>query len=319
MFQAATMTELHDDIAQALVWGTRRELDVVTSVDVQLHNIIGFAEAMDWEFDLKDYWLSPQRWSMMVKQYIDPLEFRAWRQKITEYMGTRGRGVAVMRTNVVKERGGPSVGNQQTRRWGSCMLAISFKTVPRPQITLYSRTSYLGYLSGLDLSVAWVCAKYLARDLGLQLADFSFLWYNELAQFHGFKSLAYLLHHPQEQNLYRSLLIEDLNEGDDLSPALTLCRKWLQRTLKEDQEGRTYGDTVYNTYRRIRRRFHTEVYGYEHARQFEGYYLSKRAGKKEEKFGKFMGAYKPLRSIKVDELDLKAISLPYASSGDGGS
>lgn len=314
-FRAKTLTELHDDIAQDLVWAERDDLDMVTSVDVQLHNIAAEAESMTWHFDLKDAWLSSQRWSMMVRQYLDPVEVQTWRSKIYNNMGLDGRGIAMMRTKTVAARGGKAVGNQQTRRWGSCMLAVSFKARPQPQITLYSRTSYIGYLSGLDLSVAWVLARYLARDLGCKVEDFKFLWYNEAVQFHGFKSLAYLLHHPTEADLYRGMLIDADEPENDLSPALMLCRKWLQRTLKEDYEKKTYGDTVYNTYRRIRRRFHTEVLGYEHAKQFEGYYLSKRANKKEEKFGKFMAAYKPLPSITVDDLDLKSIALPYESIG----
>ena len=49
------------------------------------------------------------------------------------------------------------------------MIAISYKAQPRPQITLYSRTSYLGYIGALDLSVAWMCGKYIATALGIDV------------------------------------------------------------------------------------------------------------------------------------------------------
>jgi hypothetical protein len=203
------------------------------------------------------------------------------------------------------------------------MLAVSYKALPRPQITLYSRTSYLGYLGALDLTVAWMCGRYVAKELNIAVEDISFVWMNEALQYHNFKSLAYLLNHPDEgeQEKYRLMLmgsVKDVNKAGlgttvSRSPALMLSRRWLQRLLKEDAEGKTLGDMSYNTYRRIRRRFHTEVMGFDYAKQFEGWSVHKRGpqiGEPKE----FFKAYAPLPSTPVGTLDLKSIGMPLTGS-----
>lgn len=315
-FRAPTLTTLHDQLCFQIVEAPESKLDVITSVDVQIHNVIAEAESMAWEFDLKDMWLTPSRWSMMARQYLDPEELTAWLEQCAGKIGTRGRGIAVLRTKTVKPRGGPEKGNKETRRWGSCMLAISYKAKPRPQITLYSRTSYLGYLGALDLSIAWMCARYLAHMMGVPVETFSFVWMNEALQYHNFKSLAYLLNHHDEdmRGEYRTMLMERkmssaLASRVQVSPALRLSRKWLQKLMKEDRDGVTLGDMTYNTYRRIRRRFHTEVMGYEYAKGFEGWSYYKQGEKKGEQ-KEFFKAYQPLPHTPIEKLDFRSIGMP---------
>lgn len=314
-FRAPTLTQLHDKLCFEIVESPAEKLDVITTVDVQIHNVIAEAASMEWEFDLKNMWLTPSRWSMMVNQYLNPVELEAWVEQCAGKIGTKGRGIAVMRTNIVKPRGGPEQGNKETRRWGSCMLAVSYKAKPRPQITLYSRTSYLGYLGALDLSIAWMCGRYLATAMGVPIESFSFVWMNESVQYHNFKSMAYLLNHPDEQlrSDYRTMLMERkmsaaLASRMKESPALRLTRKWLQNTMQLDADGKTLGDMTYNTYRRIRRRFHTEVMGYEYAQQFEGWSLYKKGPKTGDQ-KEFFKAYQPLPSTPIQQLDFRTIGM----------
>lgn len=317
-FRAPTLTELHDQLCHEIVNASADQLDVITTVDVQIHNIMAEADSMEWEFDLKNMWLTPSRWSMMAKQYIDPEEFQAWLDQCSTKIGMKGRGICVLRTRTVAARGGPAQGNKETRRWGSCMLAISYKAKPRPQITLYSRTSYLGYLAALDLSIAWMCARYLAQAIGCKVEDISFVWMNEAIQYHNFKSMAYLLNHPdkKQRKRYRRLILgkeKKFKPGDqaalDASPALRLTRKWMQNTLQLDKDGKTLGDMSYNTYRRIRRRFHTEVMGLEYAKRFEGWSYYK-AGPKKGEEKEFFKAYGELPHTPIEKLDFSRIGLP---------
>jgi hypothetical protein len=313
-----------------LVLATDDELDMVTSVDVQQHNTMTLAKSMEWDFDLKDLWLTKSRWTMMVRQYLDPAEVEAWIDRVTSKIGTKGRGIATLRTKVVLPRGGSETGhtNKTSRRWGSCMLAVSYKARPAPQITLYSRTSYLGYLGGLDLTVAWMLGKYLAKEMGVSVEDYQFVWMNEALQYHNFKSLAFLLNHPDpdKAKMFRKVILKGktpkslgVEDFRDL-PALRLSRKWMQNMIKLDKEGKTLGDMSYNTYRRIRRRYHTEVLGYEYAQKFEGwshYKTGPKVGEEKE----FFKAYNPLPSVKASTLDLSPIGLPidreYGVAYDG--
>lgn len=311
------MTLLHDQMCTFLVEATEEELDVISTVDVQRHNVIAEADSMSWDFDMKDMWLTKSRWTMMANQYLDPEELTAWIDRCTSKIGTKGRGIAVMRTKTVAARGGAATGhtNKETRRWGSCMLAVSYKALPRPQITLYSRTSYLGYIGALDLTVAWMCGKYLADSMGVKVEDISFVWMNEAIQWHNFKSAAFLLNHPDKKRrkAYRRLIIkpEKKLKPEEIetiaeSPALTLTRKWFAKVIQEDKDGRTYGDMTYNTFRRIVRRYHTEVHGFEYAQQFEGWSYHKKGPKQGEQ-KEYFKAYGPLPSVKADTLDFSML------------
>lgn len=324
VYKAKDMTELYDQITESLIYGRSEDLTIESTIDVQIHDIIAEADSMDWDFDLKDAWITQQRWSMMIRQYIDPAQLQAWMKRITSKIGKSNRGVAAFRTNIVKPRGGAASGakNQETRVWGSCMLNITYKAVPQPQITLISRTSYLGYIGALDVSVAWMVGKYLAKELGIELKDMKFVWINQAVQWHNFKSLAYLLnnHDEEKRKHYRRLMIEPSSEltreekREILTyPAIKLSRKWLQKVIKDDAEGKHYGDISYNTLRRIVRRFHTEVYGYDHAKTFEGWSKYKKGpmlGQDKE----FFKAYEPLPSVPIGSLDFGPIGLPFGQN-----
>jgi hypothetical protein len=320
-YRAATLTDLHEQLCRILVESPRDKLDVVSAVDVQIHDTISEAASMQWEFDLKSMWLTPQRWTMMQRQYIDPVELRLWIERITSKIGLRDRGIAHMRTKTVAARGGAATGhtNKETRRWGSCMLGLSFKAVPTPTLLMHSRTSYLGYLAALDLSVAWMCGRYLARELGCSVSDFKFVWMNEALQYHNFKSLAFLLNHrdPEMRKHYRRLILlsaSKLSSSEleivETSPGLRLSRVWMMRMRKLDAEGKSYGDMTYNTYRRIRRRYHTEVRGLEYAQRFEGWSYYKK-GEKEGEQKEFFKAYGELPSTPIETLDFKGIGMPW--------
>lgn len=320
-YEAATLFDLHERMTKSLVFAQQDELDQISNVDVAIHDVMGYAHTMDWEFDLKSMWLTKSRWTMMVNQYIDRDLLQQWIEMSTAKIGTKGRGIAVMRTKVVKPRGGAATGhtNKETRRWGSCMLNLSYKAIPKPTITLHSRTSYLGYIGALDLSVAWMCAKYLGHELGLEPKDFSFVWHIEAIQWHNFKSMAWMLNHVDEEQRqhYRRLLIKPLSKLNDLEkqaieahPAVKMTRVWLRKMMASDAAGETYGDMTYNTYRRIRRRWHTEVLGYEKAQTFEGWSYYK-VGEKEGEPREYFKAYQPLPSVPIQTLDFSGLKMPF--------
>lgn len=176
----------------------------------------------------------------------------------------------------------------------------------------------MGYIAGLDLSVAYVIGKMLAQELGIPVSKMRFVWVNEASQWHFFKSMSFALTNPNPETaaLFRTLLLEPSAKLDREHkrliidhPAIRGSRKWLQKVVNEDAQGRTYGALTYNTFRRVIRRFHTEVYGEEYASQFEGWQVYKRgplAGQPQE----FFKAYPPLPSVHVDTLDFTSIGMP---------
>lgn len=310
-YEAATVTDLHSSMCNQLAYGHRKHLDIVTSVDVQQHNVVAVAESFEWDFDLRDLWLTKARWTTMIRQYINPIALEAWINACEGKLRGRKRGVSIMRTNEVQQRTSPlknaEQGTRTWRTWGSCMLAIGYRALPRPQITLHSRTSYLGYIGAMDLSVAYVCAKMIAERVGLTVQDIQFVWHLEAAQFHAFKSLAYLLDDEDRREQFMDLVVGE-DEADDLTlrrrqPAIYISRKWMKSFEREDAEGKRYGDMNFGQTRRIRKRYHTEVLGYEYGEPFEGGGHNSASQNKR---------FKPLPSNPVDSLTFDNLFSPAA-------
>ena len=289
--QFPTVTELHDGLARRLLFARREELDDANSVDVQLHNVVAEAESFEWDYLVNRLWVPRTRWTTMVRQYVDPNSLLAWLDVIENRFPSSKRGIAVLRTNTVQAR---QTGRGVTRRWGSCMLSLSVRVKPQPQITLHSRTCYLGYLSVLDLTVAYVCAKLAAERIGkIAVQDFSFVWQLEMAQFHGFRCLAWPLGDPE---VFSEFGYHNASKAE--YPGLYIARQWHERIAQLDRDGVPYGDMAFSSFKRVRRRWHAEVFGKEYAAQFAG-------GKKNDK------PYAKLPDVHVDQLDFSPLGMEW--------
>lgn len=303
-----TGTALHDGITQKLAFSPKAKLDLVTSVDVQLHNVLARAASFEWEFDLKRMWLGKSRWTAMINQYINPVALEEWLDSCEAKLKGRKRGVSIMRTNQVAQRTNGQK-DRVWRRWGSCMLAIGYRAMPEPQITLHSRTSYFGYIAALDLTVAHVCARLIGERVGLEPEEMAFVWHNENTQFHAFKSMAYLLGDP---DMRQRLLEPDEPHTREDAPALYYANKWLDGFKREDDEGLLYGNMNFGQTRRIRKRWHTEVMspltGTNYGLPFEG---GNHASSSQNK------VFKPLPSVSSDTLDFSAIFKKARRNGGG--
>lgn len=270
MFTAeyATVSDLSLGLTRRLVYASRDQIDLVTSADTQLHEVLVTADACLYEdFDLKKVWLTSSRWSSLVRQYIDPGALEAWLSLIETKLVGRKRGISFMRTEQVQMSKNFTTGRER-RRYGSCMLGLGYKAMPRPMITLHSRTTYLGYIGQLDLALACVIAREVGQRVGLDPSQIAFTWHLEVAQFHGFKSLAFFWQYSRDTlNLQKSAKINDLRTR---YPTLYLARQQLNAILKADDQGQLYGDMSFAQQCRVRRRYHTEVMGKGYGSQFDG-------------------------------------------------
>ena len=253
-YRFGTANQMHAGLLNRLAAGEAETLDVATSVDTQLHNVLAHAQRFEFDADLKTMWLGSFRWNMLIRQYIDPVAL----QNFLDAVGTKmakgnSRGVATLRTNMVAVHANAS---REWRKWGSCMLAVTFRRVPHPQITLHSRTSYIGYIAALDIRVAQHIGQLIGERLGIAVEDMSFVWALDLAQYHGFKSMASTLMDPTHREL-----IENWDVDDRSKPGVRITKKWLDYIEREDSNGVLYGDMKFGQYRRIRKRYHTELLG----------------------------------------------------------
>lgn len=274
-YKFANPVEAHNAMCEQLIWGDNTkgvDYDWTHGTEVGLHNVSIFAKTLAYDYNLKNLWVPPSRWTMMVRQYIDPEALHDCLAKVEERMSIpRGRGIAVLRTRLVQGKG---VGRGVRRRWGSCMLNLSFRRYPVPTVTLNSRTTYFGYLAMVDVTVARAFGQMCADRTGIALEDINFVWHLDLAQFHGFRSLAWMLMDDEIRADMDEALPDRLSYPSRRAPGNQVgWRKALDgyaRIKKSDEAGTLYGDESFSSFARVRRRFHTEAYGLEYAAQFEG-------------------------------------------------
>jgi hypothetical protein len=277
-----------------LAYGSSDDLSVVTSNEVQLHNVIGHTPSFEFSQDISKFWHTKARWNLLVRQYLNETSVNTWVDAIDSKLQLGKRGVAVMRTNLIGPRANAN-GQQKWRTWGACILSLSYRSKPTPQITMHSRTSYMGFLSVLDMNVAHVAARLISERVGITPADMKFVWHVECAQFHIFKSLPYFL-------------MSDRRRGDVLSdhttaqsPAVNNARKMIASFDRMDDQLIAYGDMTFGQSRRARKRYHTEVFGYEFGAKFEhGKHASPSQNKRMKK----------LPSVRTDELDFSSLRTP---------
>lgn len=302
-----TPIDAHDAMCEQLIWGDNREgvqYDWTHGTEVGLHNVAIHCKTLGYDYNLKRLWVPPTRWPMMVRQYLDPGAVEDCFAKIEErmsgpvYGGRQGRGIAVLRTRLVQGRG---TGRGVRRRWGSCMLSLSFRRNPIPTVTLHSRTTYFGYLAMVDIAVARAFAQRCGEITGIPLESIQFTWYLELAQFHGFRSLAWMLGNEEIRAEMDECVDDRTSYSSRMTPGNQVgWRKALDgyaRILKSDRAGTLYGDESFSSFARVRRRYHTEVFGPGYAAQFEGGSRN-RGGKK---------SFQPLPDLWVSKLDLSPL------------
>ena len=271
LYNADSMTKLHNDMCSDMLYSRREDYDWITNTDVVKENVFATADTMDWECDISRFWVPPSRWTMMVRQYLDPEEVKTWVSQILKRAEVRNANRMVLRTRTVAAR---FAGNATTRSLGSCMLSVSFSLQPVPTILLHSRTGYLGYLSPLDWSVAYHCGRLAASALSMDITEFRFQWFAETIQYHRFRTIAFPLGDDEERARFKAEVKQAKGGGksNELPELVALHRNWeqYQKRLKADKQGLSY-DTMspYRSYQRPRKRYHSQVRGVEFARQFE--------------------------------------------------
>jgi hypothetical protein len=288
-------TALHSKLQLEIGSAKLENLDVAMSNEVQMHNVFAACASFNFKADLKKWWLPESRWNMLIRQYLHPDAVELWLDSIeAKLVKPRQRGIAVLRTNTVAQQGNKG-GRYTWRRWGACILSISYRNNPAPQITMHSRSCYMGFLSILDMNVAHVLARAVAETVGnITPADMSFVWHIESMQMHAWKSLPLFFSSPSHWPL-EDIIEKPYRPSDSI--AVRNAKKVLADYRRRDSEGERYGEMKYAQTAYPRRRLHTEHFGYDFAQQFEG----GEGGVNQRK------ACKPLPSLRTSQLSLEPL------------
>lgn len=246
-----TLSSLWRDTISEMWYGTidNGGLSVVGSADTIRYDNLLACESMEFDLDMgRDLWLNKQRWTRLVRQYLDPKEVERFVDHATLLArgeGAKGACTSMFCSDVARE--------SKKHRWGNCMLAFVYHGDARrgtPTISMHSRVSYIAYIGGLDLALARVLAGYIGEEIGVAAEDFRFRWHVDALQFHGFKSIPMLFKHD---------FIEDLQHPElaQMYPTQKLVGKWFSQIVDFEQRG--IHDNKYGPLKRVMRRYREYV------------------------------------------------------------
>lgn len=301
------LSHVRREYPRKMIYARPEDLDLVTSMDVQLHDQVVKAKSCEYDHELRHTWVTMSRWTSLVRQYIDPEALDGWLDMIEHKLQGKKRGLSFMRTKQVALRKNGK--GREWRRWGSCMLGFGYRAAPVPTLTLHSRTTYLGYVGEVDLALAHVLAREIGERVGLEPKDIRFVWFIEAAQMHRFKSMAWWFNPENAEDLERLRKYKPTKKLKDRAPGLYYAAKNLEEQEKLDADGVLYLDMKFNQQVRVRRRYHTEVFGPEYGLQFEGGDISKAKG--------MAAAAPPLPANHVSTLTLDPVRRMKYTDEDG--
>lgn len=273
--EAENMTELWLQANDSIIWADADDLAYASSLDSMVTDCMGVARKATFDLNIgKDLWVTPSRWNTLCRQYVDPDRLFQWLENVKE-ISTYNRGITAMDMNPVKRQVVKSNKRASRRKHGGCMRMVTYRAFPQPTVTLFSRTSYLGYIGGLDMLLGYKLIEQACDMIGdgLHPNQFQFVWMCDTWQFHGFKSMAYIFASGQDKFMrisdkkWDSLVgrtfevngVEREIKPIEELPTWKLIRYWWKRINRQDQEGKLYQDMKYGAEKRIRRRFHAQT------------------------------------------------------------
>ncbi len=211
------------------------------------------ADSAEFDFDLREVWLNPQRWTRLTREYRDGPETSDFIRRSRIILG--GKGSQGVITNM-HFKGVTRF--DRKHKWGNCLLACTFRGSDKPNtikvyptLTVHSRVSYNAYMLGLDMALVHCLARYISNGEPHRIA---IQWHFDVLQLHSFKCLPYLYTQPDLMNE-----LEDMYEnGVDpktLLPTWASIARWWYKVKEYEADGKSVDEELYGPFKRIRRRY----------------------------------------------------------------
>jgi hypothetical protein len=243
-----TLTDLRHDLVQSMLFGTleNRGIDYIASIDCIRYADVYRADSMEFDFDMgRGLWLNRQRWTRLVREYLDPSETR----QFIDRAGAVGTGEG--KRGVITSMPTASVQRQARKhRWGGCVLGWTFRGLRTgtPTLSMHSRVSYVAYIGALDLALCYVLAKQIGKRIEAPVEDFAFEWHLGSAQLHAFKSLPMLysdgwMHYFEDEGMRERY------------PAIKLISRWHDGIVDSTERDEPLEQIKYGPLRRVTRRY----------------------------------------------------------------
>jgi len=190
--KAGTITELMESTTRSMLEDNSSKTFYRTNSlhipDVSLH-----AQNCVYDLDVRSLWLYKQRWTRLIRQYIDKTELTRFVKQarlILEGEVHKGTCTSMLFKNPVSK--------PREHKWGGCLMGLTFhyNINNRPTITMYSRTCFMGYMAFLDAAIPHlILLRKILEGSNYSIEDVQFRWHISSMQLHSFKILPYMHQH----------------------------------------------------------------------------------------------------------------------------
>lgn len=201
--------------------------DVVASSETHLRNTTLIADSCELEFDIGlQLYLNRARWTRLIREYVPRADLERFVDQCIEIITNRRRSSTANMIFRDPKR------YERKHRWGGCLMGLSFVAGNLSDariLTMFSRTTYIGYMGLMDVCLAHVVARMISDGAGIELGDLKFKWHIANQQFHYFKSLPHVFTQPDMMEL-----LEELYEKEaHLNPEYVKAHPTWGRTTKD--------------------------------------------------------------------------------------
>ena len=152
-----TLTDLWIQGCKDLLYMPAGKLSWAAGATTGIYDNLLVCKSMEFDFDPgRDLWLTKHRFGKLQRDYIDPELLPAFVERsagMAQALAKRGT-VTQMSCRVhgmVKHNG-----RKDNYKWGNCIFGFSFRPAIKQAgvFTMHSRTSYISYMGGYDLTLA---------------------------------------------------------------------------------------------------------------------------------------------------------------------
>lgn len=179
----STLSELWHGGSELLLLGEKHELKF-TGMTAYIFDPILCAESLEYEMDLSvDLWLTKGRFTGLQRDYIDPPSLKFFIEQAAAVDHKRPQ-IAQMQCRKKGQR-------HVSYKWGNCVLAFTFRKAPTPVLTMFSRTSMITRIGGLDLALAHCIGKEIAEARGDDVKEYGFTWHLSSLQHSSLQAVPY--------------------------------------------------------------------------------------------------------------------------------
>ena len=247
-----TLTKLLDDVMDYHL--SQKKPDAVLSIETHLFDVSLIADRCELTFDVgHQLHLNVGRFSRLVKEYISLEKVEHFINSCKEIVAGNARDGACAGF-LFRD----PVRTAKKHRWGGCLQSLNFKATPHGpapfQITVNSRTTYIGYMGHLDACLIYTIISYITDP-----ANVTMRWQISSMQLHAFKSLPLILRTPRlEKQLMNLIQATDLKVIKNLEgPTWYYLANWFQRLLRDFKEHGVEMTEVekYGPFKRVKRRW----------------------------------------------------------------